>query len=158
MFVYRPPKDMCWGHAVKPKDPLKARQKVDAFVEAFFERVEQRNAGSLILRWESSILPNITWPEEYLKPVHQTRQEILFIFTGDRVSFPLGLLIPISPHALSSYAFIGHLSQAAPFRMSPKHFNVVVRIGKQGTLADRKPDLQIAKLLTDALMNPVGAA
>ena len=75
------------------------------------------------------------------------------MFTGDRVMFPLALMIPISPQESSSYDFIKRFSASAPFKMSPKYFSVVVRTGKKGTLADRKPDAEVAARLNDALLH-----
>ena len=153
MFVYRPSKDMCWGHALRPKDAdwRVAKQRLEGFLGLYFETLEHKDDSNFIVRWKDSALPNISWPEEFLTPEYQKQREILFLFLGERVGFPLGLLIPISPHEPSSYEFISRFSASAPFKMSPKHFSVVVRVGKKGMLADRKPDATITQRLNEAL-------
>jgi hypothetical protein len=145
MFVYRPTKDMCWGHALRPKaaDWRVAKQRLEGFLGIYFETLEHKDDSQFIVRWKESTLPNIAWPEEFLAPGYEKQREILFLFLGERVGFPLGLSIPISPQESSSYEFIGRFSASAPFKMSPKHFSVVVRTGKKGTLVDRKPDADI---------------
>jgi len=153
MFVYRPSKDMCWGHALRPKDEdwQVAKQRLEGFLGTYFETLAHEDDSKFTVRWKESVLPNIAWPEEFLTPEFQRQREILIMFLGERVGFPLGLIIPISPQEPSSYEFIGRFSASAPFKMSPKHFSVVVRTGKRGTLVDRKPDAEIAKRLNDAL-------
>jgi hypothetical protein len=154
MFVYRPTKGMCWGHALRPKDAdwRVAKQRLEGFLGMYFETLEHKDDSEYIVRWKDSALPNIAWPEEFLTPELQKQQELLFVFLGERIAFPLGLLIPISPQEPSSYEFLRRFSASAPFRMSPKHFSVVVRIGKKGTLADRKPEAEITQRLNDALL------
>jgi hypothetical protein len=118
----------------------------------YFDTLEQKGGSNFNVRWKDSVLPKIAWPEEFLKPDFQNRREILFLFLGKRVAFPLGFFIPISPQESSSYEFVGGFSASAPFKMSPKHFSVVVRIGKKGTLADRKADPDIVARLKLALV------
>jgi hypothetical protein len=153
MFVYRPSKGMCWGHALLPKDEdwRVAKQRLENFLAMYFETLEHKDDSKFIVRWKESTLPNTDWPEELLTPENQKQREILFLFLGERVAFPLGLLIPISPQEQSSYEFIRRFSASAPFKMSPKHFSVVIRTGKKGTLADRKPDTDVAVRLEKAL-------
>jgi hypothetical protein len=153
MFIYRPSKEMCWGHALRPKDTdwRVAKQRLLDFLDMYFEMVERNEDSKFIVRWKDSVLPNVAWPVEFLAPDQQKQQEVLFLFLGERVGFPLGLYIPISPQEPSSYEFIGRFSASAPFRMSPKHFSVVIRTGKKGTLADRKPDADVATRLQEAL-------
>jgi hypothetical protein len=91
---------------------------LDAFFDTYFERVESPNPGTLILAWKSSVLPNIDWPEELLKPENQPFQHIMFIVAGDRVMFPTGILFPISPLEPASYRFLGRFSADAPFKMN----------------------------------------
>ncbi len=75
MFSYRPPKSNCWGHALRPKDPLKVKQKVNAFFETYFERLEPEwdptRQMTLTLAWKVSALPNVDWSAEYLKPKNE---------------------------------------------------------------------------------------
>ena len=160
MFVYRPSKDMCWGHALRPKDAdwRVAKQRLEDFLGLYFETIQHTDDSKFIVRWKDSVLPNTDWPEEFLTPAFQKQKEILFVFLGERVGFPLGLVIPISPQEPSSFEFIERFSASAPFKMSPKHFSVLVRTGKKGTLADRKPDAEILRRLTDALLHANQAA
>lgn len=154
MFVYRPSKDMCWGHALRPKDTdwRVAKQRLEVFLGMYFEMVEHKDDSKFIVRWKDSLLPNIAWPDEFLTPEFQKRQEILFLFLGERVGFPLGLSIPISPTSPSSYEFIGRFNASAPFKMNPKYFSVIVRTGKKGTLVDRKADADIFARLQAVLV------
>jgi len=62
MFVYRPPKSSCWGHV------FKSQQKLDAFFDAYFERVEHDQPGTRVMIWKTTVLPNTDWPEDFLKP------------------------------------------------------------------------------------------
>jgi len=103
------------------------------------------------LSWKTSALPKSDWPEEFLKPENEKWQRVLFILTGDRVMFPGGLLIPISPMESASYVFLSRFSTDAPFKMSPKHFQVGI-LGKTGKLAWRKPDADIAARLQEVLV------
>ena len=155
MFSYRPPKSSCWGHVIRPKDPLKAKQKVNAFFEAYFERLDPEwdtsRQMTLALSWNASALPNIEWPEELLKLENQKWPRVLFILAGDRVMFPGGLLFPISSTEPASYEFLGRFSTGAPFKMSPKHFKVVI-VGKTGKLAWRKPDEGIVARLQEFIV------
>ena len=154
MFIYRPSKDMCWGHALRPKetDWRVAKQRFLDFLDVYFEMVERNEDSKFVVRWKDSVLPNIAWPAEFLAPDQQKQREILFLFLGERVGFPLGLSIPISPQESSSYEFLGRFGASAPFKMSPKHFSVVVRTGKKGTLAGRKPDTDIIARLQAVLV------
>jgi hypothetical protein len=153
MFIYRPSKSMCWGHALRPKDTdwRVAKQRLESFLDMYFEMVERNEDSKFIVRWKDSVLPNKAWPEEFLTPESQKQQEILFLFLGERVGFPLGLLLPISPQEQSSYEFIRRFSATAPFKMSPKHFTVVIRTGKKGALVDRKPDASIVARLEEVI-------
>lgn len=154
MFSYRPPKSSCWGHAIRPKDPLKAKQRVNAFFETYFGRLEPEwdttRQLTLTLNWKTSVLPNIDWPEEYLKPENQKWQQTLLILTGDHIMCMM-LVIPISPKEPSSYEFLGRFSEDAPFKMSPKHFQVGI-LGKTGKLAWRKPDADVAGRLHEVIV------
>lgn len=155
MFSYRPPKGSCWGHVIRPKDPIKAKQKVNAFFEAYFERLEPQwdttRQLTFNLNWKVSALPNIEWPEEFSKPENERWQRTLFMLTGNRVMFASGLLIPISPTQPDSYEFLRRFSVDAPFKMSPKHFQVGM-VGKNGKLVWRKPDPDIAARLQDSIV------
>jgi hypothetical protein len=148
MFSYRPPKSSCWGPFIRPKDPLKAKQRVNAFFEIYFRRLDPEwdatRQLTLTLSWKVSILPNVEPPEKL-------QQQVLFIVTGDRVMFPGGLWIPISSAEPASYEFLRRFSADAPFKMSPKHFQVGI-VGKTGRLAWRKPDEDIAAKLQQVIV------
>ncbi len=156
MFSYRPPKSSIWGGAIRPKDPLKAKQKVNAFFATYFERLDPEwdttRQFSFQLNWNTSTLPNVEWPEEFLKPENQRWQQVFFIIAGDRISFPLGLHIPITSSEAASYQFLGRFAVDAPFKMSTKHFQVSVPIGKKGNFAWRKPDANIAARLQEVVV------
>ncbi|HXI71008.1 MAG TPA: hypothetical protein VNN22_11700 [Verrucomicrobiae bacterium] len=148
MFSYRPPKSSCWGHAIRPSDPLKAKQKVNAFFETYFERLDPQwdttRQFTLSLTWNASALPSVESPD-YLQ------QRVLFLVTGNRIMFAGGLWIPISFTEPTSYEFIRRFSGDAPFKMSAKHFKVGVLVGQDlGTL--RKPDAEIAARLQSVLV------
>ena len=154
MFIYSPSKEMFWGNTHRPKDAdwRVAKQRLLDFLGVFFEMVERNEDSKFIVRWKDSVLPNIAWPAEFLAPDQQKQQEILFLFLGERVGFPLGLTIPISPQESLSYEFLRRFSASAPFKMSPNHFSVVVRVGKKGTLAGRKPNTDIVARLQSVLV------
>jgi hypothetical protein len=151
MFVYRPSKGMCWGHALRPKasDWQVAKQRLDAFLNIYFDLIEERHIGSSIWRWKNSALPHVVWPEDYLKLENQKWQNIDIGFRGDRVSFIFGLRFPLSIQEPSSYEFLRRFGASAPFKMSPKHFTVVVPVGKNDKFTDKKPDADIMKRLND---------
>jgi hypothetical protein len=148
MFSYRPPKGSCWGHCIRPKDPLKAKQRVNSFFETYFKRLDPEwdisRQSTLALNWKASALPNVDSPEDL-------QQQVLFIVTGNRVMFPGGLWIPISPSDSGSYEFLRRFSADAPFKMSPKHFKVGV-LGKTGHISLRKPDSDIAARLQQVVV------
>jgi hypothetical protein len=145
MFSYRPPKSSFWGHTIE------SQEKLAAFFDAYFDRVEYDQPGTRVMTWKTSVLPNTDWPEEFLKPEGQGWQQLLFIVTGDRLSFPLGMVFPISPQEPASYEFLRRFSQAAPFKMSPKHFQVGV-LGKTSLLAWRRPNRDVAARLQEVLV------
>jgi hypothetical protein len=149
MFSYRPPKRNCWGHAIGSKDPLKAREELDAFFDIYFDRVDEPSK-SLTLAWKRSVLPNINWPEELLKPENEPYQWILVVVFDNRVGFPFGLNFPISPTEPASYQFLGRFSADAPFKMSPKYFSVGV-LCKNGKMVIRKPNAEIAAKLKECI-------
>lgn len=143
MFVYRPPKSSCWGHSLG-KDPVSAKQKLDAFFDTYFER-----QGS-VLAWKSSVLPKIDWPEVFQGPENEKLRQFLFMVTGDRVMFVMGIVFPLSPAEPSSFEFLGRFCADAPFKMTAKHFQVGI-VGKKGSFAWRKPDADIAAKLEAAV-------
>ena len=221
MFSYRPPKGSYWGHAMLPKNTLKALKKMHHFFETYFEPVEpegltlnlnpfgdtanyvpavrekvvqifgrpghpdsmdwvlapgdyQRAMNLIVscppspkppsdpiwlsfkchLAWKNSALPNVEWPEEFLEPENKKWRGPFLILTmrsGGRFMFPLGIQIPISIKEKSSYEFLGRFAADAPFKMNPKHFQVLVPVGKKGALAFRKPGPEIAAQLRQAL-------
>src|SRR6266404_3673969 len=66
MFVYRPPKGSCWGHSFG-KDQTTGIPKLEAFFDAFFDRVEQQSPTTLVLAWKDSVLPKVEWPDVFGK-------------------------------------------------------------------------------------------
>ena len=145
MFVYRPPKGSCWGHSIG-KDTAKAKQKLDALFDAYFERIEALSPTTTVVAWKSSILPMVDWPEAFQGPENQKVRQFLFGVMGDRVMFPMGIVFPLSTIEPASFEFLGRFSADAPFKMSAKHFQVGV-IAKNGSFAWRKPDAEIAAKL-----------
>jgi hypothetical protein len=139
---------MCWGHSVG-KDPSKG--KLDAFFDAYFERVESDSPTPLVLTWKSSVLPKVEWPADYLKPGNEKWRHLLFMVMGDRVMFPMGIIFPIPPTEPASFEFLRRFSTDAPFKMGASHFQVGI-IGKNGKLAWRKPDAVIAAELEEILV------
>src|SRR5262245_43169575 len=114
MFSYRPPKSSVWGHAIRPKNTELATQKLNVFLDAWFEPFV-RDEGSYDsyytchLNWKSALLPNTDWPEEWLKPEYDRSRGSSCMVTlgnGSRISFGRGLMIPISPDDPSSYEFL----------------------------------------------------
>lgn len=106
------------------------------------------------LKWKNSALPNIDWPEEFLKQGNEKWQRSLFIVNlriGGRFMFPMGIRIPISANEPASYEFLERFSAETPFKMSPKHFQVVIPIGKKGTLVSRKPDEDVLGKLQEVI-------
>jgi hypothetical protein len=45
--------------------------KLDMFLDAFFERVEQQSPTALVLAWKDSVLPKVEWPDVFLGPDKQ---------------------------------------------------------------------------------------
>ena len=146
MFVYRPPKGSCWGHTLRQKDPIKIKEKLDGFFDAYFERVDSVSPTTLVLAWKSSVLPKVEWPEAFRGPENQKVRQFLFGVMGDRVMFPMGIVFPLSPVEPASFEFLGRFSADTPFKMSAKHFQVGI-VAKNGKFAWRKPDAGIAAKL-----------
>jgi hypothetical protein len=145
MFVYRPPKSSCWGHSIG-KDQTTAMPKLDAFFDAFFERVEQQSPTSLVLAWKDSVLPKVEWPDVFLGPDSQKLRQFLSLVMDNRVMFPIGIVFPLSTVEPASFEFLRRFSTDAPFNMNAKHFMVGIT-AKNGKFAWRKPDPDIlAKL------------
>jgi len=149
MFVYRPPKGSVWGHSIG-KDRVKAKLKLDAFFDAYFERVDSVSPTTLVLAWKSSVLPKVEWPEVFLGPENQKVRQFLFGVMGDRVTFPMGIVFPLSTIEPVSFEFLESFSADAPFKMSARHFMVGV-IAKNGSFAWRKPDAEIAAKLEEVI-------
>ncbi len=145
MFVYRPPKGSCWGHAIG-KNSVKAKLKLDSLFDTYLERVEAQSPTTLVVAWKDSILPKVEWPEVFLGPDKQKLRQFLFSVMGNRVMFPMGIVFPLSTIEPASFEFLGRFSADAPFRMSAKHFMIGV-IAKNGGFAWRKPDADIAAKL-----------
>ena len=146
---------MCWGHASRPRAPVEAKEKVTSFIAKYFERIEpDEQDGTWLtfkLNWKSTVLPNAEWPEQFLKPENKHLRLIMFCFTGDRISFPLGILFPIPLNEPASYDFLKQFSSDTPFKMSANHFNVVIPVGKKGRYAARKADAEIVARLNEVI-------
>jgi len=138
MFVYRPPKGSCWGHSFG-KDQTTGMPKFEAFVDAFFERVEQPGSTTSVLAWKDSVLPKVEWPDVFSGPDNQKLRQFLFMVMGNRVAFPMGIVFPLSTVDPASFEFLRRFSTDAPFKMSAKHF-MVGMTAKNGKFAWRKPD------------------
>jgi hypothetical protein len=106
------------------------------------------------VHWKSSALPTVEWPDQFLKPENQHLRLIMFMLMGDRIIFPLGIVFPISLIDAASYEFLATFNANAPFRMTAKHFSVVVPIGKQGKYRARKPDSEITARLNEVILSP----
>jgi hypothetical protein len=142
---------MCWGHASRPEDAVEA--KINSFFDKYFERIEpDEQKGTMLtfkLNWKDSALPNAEWPEQFLKPENKHLRLMMFILMGEQISFPLGIVFPIPLNDPASYDFLKQFSSDTPFKMTAKHFSVVVPIGKKGKYAARKPDAEIAARLDE---------
>ena len=153
MFNYTVPKSSCWGHVIRPKDPLKAKQRVNAFFETYFERLvpewEATTQVSQVVSWRMSVLPNVEW-QDFSGEAEDAK--MLFILTGNRVMFMGGIHFPISSSEPSSYEFLKRFASDAPFRLNPKNFRVRV-LGKSGRWAWQRPEGEIAEKL-QALSRP----
>jgi len=155
MFLYRTSKAMIWGHAYRPKNPVEGKEKMNSFLNKYFERVEpDEQDGTWVtfkVNWKGTVLPNSAWPEHFLKPENKHLRLIMFILMGDRIGFPLGIVFPIPLREPASYEFLKQFRLDTPFKMSAEHFNVVVPIGKKNKYAARKPDAEIAARLNEAI-------
>ena len=147
MFVYRPPKGSCWGHSFG-KDQTTGMPKLEAFFDAFCERVEQQSPTTLVLAWKDSVLPKVEWPAAFQGPENQKVRQFLLMVMGNRVMFPMGIVFPLSTTEPASFEFLRRFSAEAPFQMSAKHFQVGV-VGKSGRFAWRKPDAEVAAKLEE---------
>jgi hypothetical protein len=126
-------------------------QKVNSFFETYFQRLEPQwdttRQLTFKLNWKDSVLPNLDWPEDYLKPGNEGSRRVLFTLTGNRITF-LHFVFPISAKEPASYEFLGRFAAEAPFKISPRHFQVGIPC-KNGKLAWRKPDAGIAARLDE---------
>jgi hypothetical protein len=113
--------------------------KFEAFVDAFFERVEQPGSTTSVLAWKDSVLPKVEWPDVFSGPDNQKLRQFLFMVMGNRVAFPMGIVFPLSTVDPASFEFLRRFSTDAPFKMSAKHF-MVGMTAKNGKFAWRKPD------------------
>lgn len=144
---------MCWGHAARPRDAVEANAKINDFFDRYFDRVEpDEHDGPTMtfkLNWKSAVVPNLEWPEYFLKPENKHLRLIMFIIMGERISFPLGIIFPIPLNDSASCDFLRRFSADAPFKMSAKHFSVVVPIGKGRKYAARRPGAEITSRLSE---------
>lgn len=147
MFVYRPPKGSCWGHSIG-KTQTEAMPKLETFLNAFFQRVEQQSPTTLVLAWKDSVLPKIEWPEAFQGPENQKVRQFLFMLMGNRVMFPMGIVFPLSTTEPASFEFLRLFSANAPFKMSARHFMIGIT-ARNGRFAWRKSDADIAVKLKE---------
>ena len=124
--------------------------KLEAFFDAFFERVERQSPTAWVLAWKDSVLPKGEWPDIFLGPDNQKLRHLLFCVMGNRVGFPMGIVFPLSTTEPGSFEFLRRFSAAAPFKMSAKHF-MVGTTAKNGKFAWRKPDADIAAKLEECI-------
>ena len=122
--------------------------KLEAFFDAFCERVERQNPTTLVLAWKDSVLPKVEWSPAFQGPENQKVRQFLLLVMGNRVMFPMGIVFPLSTSEPASFEFLRRFSTAAPFKMSAQHFMVGV-IAKNGSFAWRKPDAEIALRLEE---------
>jgi len=159
MFCYRPPKSSIWGHAILPRNTAIATQRLHAFLAAWFEPIVPdegalESSFTCMLKWKTAVLPHVLWHPAFLQPGRESSQGSLCMVTlgnGSRISFGGGLLFPLSPTEEASYQFLEKFSADAPFKMSPKHFQVGITLGRNARLAWRKPDAPIAARLREVI-------
>ena len=149
MFVYRPPKGSCWGHSIG-KDPAKAKAKLDALFDVYFERVGLVSPTTSVVAWKESVLPKVEWADAFLGPEMDKVRQFLVGVSGGRVMFVMGIVFPLSTTEPASFEFLRRFSADAPFKMSAKHF-MVGTTAKNGKFAWRKPDADIAAKLEECI-------
>ena len=146
---------MIWGQAYRPKNAAEGKDRMDSFVDKYFERIEpDAHDGTWLtykLNWKPSVFPNAAWPEHFLKPENKHLRLIMFILMPDRIGFPLGIVFPIALKETASYDFLKQFSSDAPFKMNAQNFNVVVPVGKNQKYAARKPDAEVAARLNEII-------
>jgi hypothetical protein len=147
MFLYRPPKGSCWGHSLG-KDTAKASVKLDAFLDAYFERVDSASPTTWFVAWKDSILPKMEWAEAFQGS--ENRKGFLVSVSGNRVMFPMGIVFPLSTTEPTSFEFLRRFSTSVPFRMSAKHF-LIGFVAKNGGFSWRKPEAEMAGNLQEAV-------
>ena len=106
------------------------------------------------LTWKSSALPKVEWPEDLANSEDQSfkiSSLSVNMQTGGRISFSMGIVIPISWQEDASYDFLSRFSADVPFKMSPKNFVVDKPVGKKGGWAWRKPDADTLARLQKAI-------
>ena len=106
------------------------------------------------LDWKTSVLPKIEWPEEYSKPENEKWRQSFFIVhlsASGRISFPMGINIPIPSNQHASYDFLEKFSADAPFKMSSKNFRSFVPVGDKGKWAFRKLEPEFAARLEEVI-------
>jgi hypothetical protein len=146
MFYYSVSKSSCWGHVIRPKDPLKAKQRVNTFFATYFEPLvpewDATRQISIVLGWRAGVLPSVEWTDDLSK---SENQKMLFVLTGDRVMMG-GIAFPISSSSPDSYDFLRQFVSDAPFRMSPQNLRVRV-LGTSGRWSWKKPTGETAERL-----------
>jgi hypothetical protein len=149
MFNYTVPKSSCWGHIIRPKDPVKAKLCLNSFFATYFEPLvpewDVTRQFDFFTTWNKSVLPNIHWSDDFL---NAESQSIFFLLTGDRVIFTGGIPFPISTSEPASYEFLKRFASDAPFRINSKNFRVRGAT-PNGRWAWKKPDADIAERLNE---------
>lgn len=152
MFFYTPPKSSCWGHALRFKDPAKAKQAVNHFFNTYFDGMTEEwdptRQLDYDLTWKPSSLPKIEWPPEYLEPGVEHARKIIIFITPARLMF-MQFLIPISIDDPESYNFLRRLVADAPVKLKPKYLHAYVSPGPKQTYKARKETYQ--KRIAEAL-------
>jgi hypothetical protein len=154
IFLYQAPA-MTAGEAYRARDSAQAKEKFNALLDKYFERVEpdEHNGYGMTfkLNWKCAALPNSAWPKQFLKAENGESRLIMFILTEHSISFPSGIVFPIPLKEPTSYNFLKQFSSETPFKMNPQYFSVVIPIGKKGKYAARKPDAEISARLNEVI-------
>jgi hypothetical protein len=104
--------------------------------------------------WRNSALPKVEWPEEYLLPGNEKWRRSFFMVNlsaNGRITFPMGINIPIPSNEHASYDFLARFSADAPFKMKPDNFSSCVPVGDKGKWAFRKLEPEFVARLQEVI-------